>query len=188
MFYLTTSFHPILAGISSNFLFLSYKNALIEGLVRIPYCWRWWTRVFALLFALVWSLVVWTEPVHGIGVWIARIFGFLFFIFATVSGETIIDPSRREVRRIWRLFGLFPLLTRTFPFDAFRDVRWRRRWIETEVDSEHWVELVPKKGRPLILTTFLSYERDRSCGDANKMALQLSGCLNLPMITEREAA
>jgi RNA polymerase sigma factor (sigma-70 family) len=32
MFYLTTSFHPILAGISSNFLFLSYKNALIEGL------------------------------------------------------------------------------------------------------------------------------------------------------------
>jgi phosphoglycolate phosphatase len=35
MFYLTTSFHPILAGISSNFLFLSYKNALIEGLACI---------------------------------------------------------------------------------------------------------------------------------------------------------
>lgn len=54
--------------------------------------------------------------------------------------------------------------------------------MESEVDSDHWVELVLKNGRALTLTTFLSHERDRSCGDANAMALQIADCLGLPLM------
>ena len=159
----------------------------MNGTIRIPYCWRWWIRLVALAFAVFWTWMVWREPGDGVGVWIARVFGVLVFLVAVVSGETVLDPARGQVRRAWKLFGVLPLLIRTFPIDAFREVRWRRIWMEGEIDSEHRVELVPKTGRAVILTTFISHERNRSCADANALALQVSECLGLPFTREPDA-
>ena len=103
---------------------------------------------------------------------------------AAITGETVIDSVRRNVRRGWKLFEVIPLLFREYCFDAFREVRWRTHWIQTEVDSNHWVELVLKSGRSLILTTFLSYEPDRSCPGANALALELAEILGLPLSRE----
>ena len=158
----------------------------MNNVIRIPYCWGWWTRLIALVFAVGWSWFVWRDPATGIGTWIARFFGVFVFMVAAVTGETLIDPSSRCVRREWRLFAVVPLISRTFSFELFREVRWRRRWVESELDSDHWVELVPKIGRALILTTFISHARDRSCGDANALALRISESLRIPFTRDPE--
>ena len=158
----------------------------MNDVIRIPYCWRWWTRLLALLFAVAWAWLVWREPDTGIGVWIARLFGVFVLAVAVVSGETVILPARRQVQRVWKLVGVVPLFSRTFSFDSFREVRWRRQWIENEVGSNHWVELVLASGRALILTTFISDQPDRSCPDANALALHISECLRLPFAREPE--
>ena len=156
--------------------------------IRISQGWRWWTRLLALVFCGGLSWLVWRNGENSLGAWMVQLLALGGFMVAAVSGETVIDPHRRQVQRVWRLFGVVPLLRRTFPSEDFSQVRWRRRWIEAETDSQHYVELVLRSGRPLILSTFVSLERDRSCGDANALALQISECLHLPFAREPEAA
>ena len=160
----------------------------MNDIIRVSYCWRWWTRLLALIFCAGFSWVVWRKGESSAGAWIAQLLVIGGFTLAAVSGETLIDPHRRHVQRVWKLFGVVPLLSRTFASESFREVRWRRRWMEAEADSQHYVELVLKSGRTLILTTFVSLQRDRSCGDANALALQIAECLHLPFTREPETA
>jgi hypothetical protein len=156
--------------------------------IRISQGWQWWMRLLALGFCGGLSWLVWRKGENSLGAWVAQLLAVCGLYVAAVSGETVIDPQRQQVRREWKLFGVVPLHARTYLPGDFREVRWRRRWIESEADSQHYVELVLRSGRALILKTFVSLERDRSCGDANALALEISDCLHLPFTREPEAA
>src|SRR5207249_1102746 len=117
----------------------------------------------------------------------ARLFGLSIIILAFIYGETCIDPEKHLVQRHWKAFGVIPICSRTFSFDAFREVLWKRQWNEADSDSDHRVELVLQNGRALILTTFNSNKPDRSCPDANALAVEVADCVGQPMRVEPAA-
>jgi len=155
--------------------------------MRIPYWQGWWGRILALLFAIPWSWFVWREREGGVGLWVARPFGLGILVLAVISGETLVDPDTRQVQRIWKAFGIIPIRSRKFSFDGFREVLWKRQWNEADADSNHSVALVLQNGRTLILTAVISHKPDRSCPDANALAIEVADCLGKPMRVEPAA-
>jgi hypothetical protein len=154
----------------------------MESLIQIPYGWRWPVRLIALLNLIFLSWLSWSQPPSGPVGWFCSVLSLLFTFFVVVTGETVVDPQRREVRRVWKLLGLVPLSMRRLSFDAFREIRWTANWVSPEVVTTHRVELVPLQGRRLALTTFKSHEPDRNCPAADQMTAKLAEVLAVPLV------
>lgn len=154
----------------------------MESLIHIPYGWRWPVRLIALLNLIALSWFWWHSTTSGPLTLFRDGLAVLFTFFVVVTGQTVIDPQRREVRRVWKLVGLIPLSVRRLSFDAFQEIRWTANWVSPEVVTTHRVELVPMQGRPLALTTFKSHEPDRYCPAADQMTAKLTEVLAVPLV------
>jgi hypothetical protein len=159
----------------------------MESLLQIRYGWRWPVRLIALLNLIFFSWLLWPQPPSGPVGWFCSVLALLFTFFVVVTGQTVIDPQRREVRRVWKLLRLIPLSSRHVSFGAFREIRWTANWVSPEAVTTHRVELVPKQGRPLALTTFKSHEPGRNSPAADQLTARLTEALAIPLVREPPA-
>jgi hypothetical protein len=154
----------------------------MEPVIHIPYGWRWPVRLIALLNLIALSWFWWHSSSSGLLTLLRGGLALLFTFFVVVTGETVIDPKRREVRRGWKLLRMIPLSMRRLSFDEFQEIRWSANWVSPEVVTTHRVELVAMQGRPIALTTFKSHEPDRNCPAADQMTAKLVEVLAVPLV------
>lgn len=162
--------------------YLAEAEQRMEPVISIPNGWRWPVRLIALLNLIALSWFGWNSTSSGPVGWFCSVLALFFFLAVVITGQTVIDPQRREVRRVWKLLGLIPLSSRRIFFGEFREIRWTANWVSPEVVTTHRVELVPVQGRPLALTTFKSHEPDRNCPAADQMTVRLTEVLAVPLV------
>ena len=124
------------------------------------------------------------------GRWVIEALGVLFIVCGLsmfVRPETVVETDTRTVRRQFRLFGRFLVLSRQYSFSDFAAValrRVRRSNVGRDPD-EFFVSLWRRSGRQLLIRYF---EADiaRRCRPAQELANRLSADLGLE-IDDRSA-